>query len=86
MFKFIDDLKPDKIVLTGDMYDFYGISKFDKNPLNDKTLQYEIKCGYEVLELLKSLTKEVHFVEGNHEKRLKNIYGLKHQHLQDLNV
>lgn len=71
VYTFFQDFKPHKIIIAGDMYDFYGISKFNKDPLNDKTLQYEIESGRKELEILKDLADEVIFIEGNHEKRLK---------------
>lgn len=71
VYNFLQDYKPHKIIISGDFYDFYGISRFNKDPLNDKTLQFEIETGRKELEIIKSLTDEVIFIDGNHERRLK---------------
>ena len=71
VYDLLDNIRPHQIVITGDFYDFYKISKFNKDPLNDKTLQYELDEGRKILKVLKELCPEIHFIEGNHEKRLK---------------
>ena len=71
VYDLLDNIRPHQIVITGDFYDFYKISKFNKDPLNDKTLQYELDEGRKILKILKELCSEIHFIEGNHEKRLK---------------
>ena len=70
VFKFMEDFKPHQIVLTGDILDFYKLSRFDKDPARLTTIQDEIDMAYPILKKLKELTQEVHFVRGNHEERL----------------
>lgn len=73
VYKFLADFKPNKIVLTGDILDFYQLSKFDKDPARRFTIQDEIDQAYEVLKTLKSLCPEIHFIKGNHEDRLRKF-------------
>lgn len=71
--KFYEDFKPDKLVIAGDFFDFYELSKFDKNPERRKSLQEELTEGIELLgEFLRLSPKtQVHFIKGNHEDRLR---------------
>ena len=71
VYDLLDNIRPHQIVITGDMYDFYKLSKFSKDPLNDNSLKYELDEGYKILKILKSLCDDIHFIEGNHEIRLK---------------
>lgn len=70
---FIKDLKPDGIVLNGDIVDCYSISDFDKNPLNvDWHLQNEIDQAGELMEWLKFIPIR-YWLGGNHEDRLRRL-------------
>ena len=42
VYNLLSDIRPHQIVITGDMYDFYKLSKFSKDPLNDNSLKYEL--------------------------------------------
>jgi predicted phosphodiesterase len=70
VYNFIDYLDPDEIVIAGDFQDFHEVSKFDKDPMRSFNLQDEIDAGYKILKELSSKA-QVHFIEGNHEARLK---------------
>lgn len=65
--------KPKRIVLAGDVVDFYRISKFDVDPMRQESLQDEIDAAVAFLTRLRQLCPhaEIHFVEGNHEQRLR---------------
>lgn len=70
VFKFLEEFKPDQVILTGDVLDFYKLSNFDKDPHRLTTIQDEIDTAYPVLKRLTELCQEVHFIKGNHEDRL----------------
>jgi predicted phosphodiesterase len=72
-YKFLKKIKPDKIVIAGDLLDFYELSTFDKDPQRRFTIQDEIDQCYEVLKELKNYCSEIHFIKGNHENRLKKF-------------
>lgn len=69
-------LKIDTVVILGDFLDMYGLSLYDKDPsFGDLSELYmrEIECGIQRLEELKEVTggAPFHYLEGNHEYRLK---------------
>ena len=70
--KFLYDFQPDYFIINGDFYDFYGISRFVKNPHRTQGgLQKELDLGYLVMKWLIDVipnAKKV-LVEGNHEER-----------------
>jgi hypothetical protein len=65
--------KPDKVIIMGDLIDFYAISRFVKDPVRALRLQKEVDEGRVVLEKIKAISPkaEIHFIYGNHEDRLK---------------
>jgi len=65
--------KPDTIILNGDIVDFYGISRFDKDPLRKDNLQYELDITKKLLTDLRKYfpTAKIYYLKGNHEERLK---------------
>ena len=74
VLKCIRDLKPDKIVQLGDFYDFYDLSKFDKDPNRVNGLQEEIDAGKKLWMLIHQASpkSELIMLEGNHESRLQS--------------
>lgn len=72
-YKFLKDVKVDKIIIAGDLLDFYELSTFDKDPMRKFTIQEEIDKCYEVLKKLKEYCSEIHFIKGNHEDRLRRF-------------
>lgn len=68
------DFKPHEIVILGDFFDFYSVSRHDKDPLIDfKTWKDELEEAREALfwvEQIKGVKSWV-FMEGNHEARLQ---------------
>ena len=85
VIRFIQDYKPQKIIQAGDMYDFYELSKFDKDPKREKHLQDEIDEGKQIWRRLKyaSPRSELILIEGNHERRLHK-YLMRNPELHSL--
>jgi predicted phosphodiesterase len=71
--KFLRDVKIDKLVIAGDLLDFYELSTFDKDPMRKYNIQDEIDQCYEILKELKKYCPEIHFIKGNHEDRLRRF-------------
>jgi len=66
--------KYDKVIIPGDLMDFYGISRFDNSPNRADDLEYELTCGKEVLDKIRNYhAGEVIFLEGNHCERLQRF-------------
>jgi metallophosphoesterase superfamily enzyme len=71
--RFLDDFEPHVIVLNGDIFDFYEMSDFDKNPRRAFTLQDEIDIGRKVIDRWAdrhNRAKRI-LIAGNHEDRLR---------------
>lgn len=74
MLQVAKDFKPDQVVILGDFFDFYSVSRHDKDPVKDyKLFSQELKEARETLELVidKTNAKSYVFLEGNHERRLE---------------
>jgi UDP-2,3-diacylglucosamine pyrophosphatase LpxH len=69
---FIKELRPNGIVLNGDIVDCYSISDFDKNPTTRATLSTEIYQAQKLMEQLASIPEKV-WIGGNHEDRLRRL-------------
>ena len=68
---FCKDLKPDLRVYDGDLFDFYQLSRFDKDPRRKGTMVAERDEAREHLYTMKKSSKaEDIFLPGNHEARL----------------
>ena len=75
LFGFIRREKPDRVILNGDIGDFYTISRFIKDPRRKWDLQDE--CD-DVVKLLKQIRAcapkaKIVYIEGNHEARLRTF-------------
>jgi len=71
-FSFIKREKPDRVVINGDLVDFYSISRFDKDPARKEDLQDELNDNYNFLwELRQIFDGIIIVIEGNHEARLR---------------
>jgi predicted phosphodiesterase len=70
------DWKPDLVIVGGDLYDCYGISRYEKDPerLGD-TLQAEFDAARPITAALDALGSDVVYILGNHEARLQAIVG-----------
>ena len=77
VYKFIKEYQPDKLIMCGDMIDFYSISRFDKDPSRKLNLEKELKVVSKELKRLRSKTDgEIYYIKGNHEERL-NKYVIR---------
>ena len=85
VLKFCKDLKPDTIILGGDVMDFYSVSSYDKDPSRANKLQKEIDKGIKYLEKVRSASSnsKIMYLEGNHENRLER-YLKRHPELWDI--
>lgn len=64
--------KPDTIIIGGDFGDFYSVSSHSKQVDRMNKFDYELKQINKALDQVCSIgTKDIHFVEGNHEDRLR---------------
>lgn len=68
--KYADKFVPNTILINGDAFDFYQISKFDKDPTKGK-LQAELACGREFFTHLRKRFRKARIVfrYGNHDRR-----------------
>lgn len=73
---FLSDYKPDILVWNGDIFDFYAVSHYEKNPKKKMDIQEEIDYGFSEMEKwskrLGPNTKH-YFISGNHESRLQRM-------------
>jgi len=85
VLKCIRHEKPHKIILMGDVVDFYDVSTYDKNPARVKHLQDEIDYLHIFLDDLKKASprSEIHYLKGNHEDRLRR-YLIRNPELHSL--
>ena len=72
---FWDDFAPDLEVYNGDIFDFYNISSFDKNPTRRFKLQDELDESFGWMNSRAEANPSARriFVEGNHEDRLRRF-------------
>lgn len=66
-----DKFKPDAVLLNGDVFDFYQLSRFDRDPTKPK-LKREIKAGRRFFHHLRERYPRagIYFKLGNHDERL----------------
>lgn len=63
--------KPYGVIILGDWFDNYSISRFVKNPTRLRGLQKELEIGFKLLKPFEDCgAKDLVFIEGNHENRL----------------
>lgn len=71
---YLRDYRPDKLVLNGDLLDFYTLSTFDKNPERKVSVQEELDEGSRIIKDLRNAVGkqcDIYMTEGNHENRLQ---------------
>ena len=80
----MDWWKPDKVIILGDLVDFYAISDFSRDPERTLKLQNEIDEAISVLTDIRKHAKKVKisFLNGNHELRLRKYLW---RHAKELN-
>ena len=92
MLAFSKKYKPQRIIVNGDVLDFYSLSVFDKCPERKENLQGELQQARDFFKLLrKNYDGEIIFLEGNHENRLQRylwrnpeLAGLKELKIENL--
>jgi predicted phosphodiesterase len=82
----IQDIQPFAVYVGGDVFDFYQISDFDREPIRaTDTLQKEFDAGRYIFKELCNNTDNVLYFIGNHEYRMSKLiirtapglYGLR---------
>lgn len=77
-------IKPDVILLNGDTIDFYGLSKWEKDP-KKRRIKEELDTFGEVIAILKkSVCENIVLKIGNHEERLIKFLFQKAHEISDL--
>lgn len=74
----IKQIRPHKVVIIGDFADFYAVSDHDRDPMRKDSLEWEVECVNAELDRLEELMdRDVVFIEGNHEDRLRRYLWKK---------
>ena len=63
--------KPDAILLNGDTVDFYGLSRFQKDP-RKRSVAHELQALNEFLDVLKQFEAKIIYKLGNHDERYEH--------------
>ena len=63
--------KPDTILLNGDTVDFYGLSRFMKDP-RKRSLAHELKALNELLDVFGGFGAKIVYKLGNHDERYQH--------------
>lgn len=80
-FDYAKKEKPDCIVLNGDLLDFYGLSKFVKDP-RKRSFPTELSIFKEFFQILKkTFNARIVFKLGNHEERYQHFLFMKAKEL-----
>lgn len=67
-------VKPDALVILGDFFDCYSVSRFPKDPARKTRLRDELDGGLPILDAISaSGVPLVHFLQGNHEVRIESL-------------
>ena len=76
-FDFAKSEKPDAILLNGDTLDFFGLSRFAKDP-KARSFAHELKTFKEFMDILKkTFDAKIYFKIGNHEERYFHFLWMK---------
>ena len=72
IYPVIKAIKPDTLVIAGDLLDCYGLSRFNKDPKRIDSFQEELDVAIPILAKIHKLapTAKKVFLKGNHEERL----------------
>lgn len=70
VLRFAEKVKPDGVILNGDVTDCYAISDFVKDPMKRKDLLKEIEQAGKLMARLKFIKQRI-WIGGNHEDRLR---------------
>jgi hypothetical protein len=74
LYRFMEDLKPDIVVLGGDILDFPQISRFRNLPSSSETILKDLQLVYNMFKRIREIlpNAKIFFVEGNHEFRWRS--------------
>ena len=76
-FDFAKCEKPDAILLNGDTLDFFGLSRFSKDP-KARSFANELKTFKEFMDVIKkTFDAKIYFKIGNHEERYFHFLWMK---------
>jgi len=76
-FDYAKKEKPDAILLNGDTLDFFGLSRFAKDP-KARSFAHELKAFKEFMDVLKkTFNAKIYFKIGNHEERYFHFLWMK---------
>ena len=76
-FDYAKKEKPDGILLNGDTLDFFGLSRFAKDP-KARSFAHELKTFKEFMDVLKkTFNAKIYFKIGNHEERYFHFLWMK---------
>lgn len=76
-FDYAKKENPDAVLLNGDTLDFYGLSRFNKNP-KARDFAYELSIFKEFINVLKdTFDAKIYFKIGNHEERYEHFLQMK---------
>jgi hypothetical protein len=83
---FLIEIQPDFLVYNGDVFDFYALSDFDKNPNRINRMQDEINIARAILRRHKMILPKAKkkFTLGNHEDRLRRFLWTRARELATL--
>jgi predicted phosphodiesterase len=76
-FDYAKGEKPDAILLNGDTLDFFGLSRFAKDP-KARSFAHELNTFKEFMDILKkTFNAKIYFKIGNHEERYFHFLWMK---------
>ena len=76
-FDFAKGEKPDAILLNGDTLDFFGLSRFSKDP-KARSFAHELNTFKEFMDVIKkTFNAKIYFKIGNHEERYFHFLWMK---------
>ncbi len=71
------NVKPDTVVLNGDLFDFHKLSKYIRDP-RKRDFADEIEAGCELIKVFqKEITDNIIFKHGNHDERYQHFLWMK---------
>jgi predicted phosphodiesterase len=76
-FDYAKKEKPDAILLNGDTIDFFGLSRFMKDP-KKRSVAHELQAFKELVDVIKkTFNAKIYFKIGNHEERYFHFLWMK---------
>lgn len=83
---FLAETQPDVLVYNGDIFDFYQISEYEKDPTRIATMQKEVDTVTKMFDRHKKLMPKAErwFITGTHERRLQRFLWTKASALSSL--